>query len=219
MTEPLWADVDRYIEAQLVREDALLRGALERSAAAGLPAIAVSAAQGKQLQLMAQLMHARHILEIGTLGGYSTIWLARALPSDGRLVTLELSEMHAKVARENIAVAGFAAQVEVRVGPALETLPTLVGRAPFDFVFIDADKPNIPGYLDWAIRLSRSGAAIVVDNVVRKGALADEHTKDDAVRGVRAMHETLAHDPRVSATTIQTVGAKGYDGFTLIRVQ
>lgn len=220
MTETLpqtWSEVDGYITSTLVRPDPALNQALAATEAAGLPAIAVSAPQGKLLHLMARMMGARTILEIGTLGGYSTIWLARALAPGGKLISLELSEKHARVARENIEQAGLSAVAEVRVGPALDTLPTLAGEQ-FDLIFIDADKANIPQYLDWGVRLSRPGSAIVVDNVVRQGGLADPTNHDPAVMGVRAFHEQLAQRSDVSATTIQTVGAKGYDGFTVALV-
>ena len=218
MINDQWNAVDHYIEAQIVGSDDALDAALHGSTSAGLPAIAVSPAQGKLLHLLARAMHARSILEIGTLGAYSTIWLARALPADGRLISLEVSPKHADVATANIARAGLASVAVVRVGAALETLPTLRSVAPFDLFFIDADKANIPEYVRWSIDLGRSGSVIVVDNVVRDGALADAASRDEAVLGVRRMHEMLAHDTRVSATTIQTVGVKGYDGFTMIVV-
>ncbi|MDB4975368.1 MAG: methyltransferase [Myxococcaceae bacterium] len=220
MTQDLWTDVDRYITHLLVPADAALDGALEASHKAGLPAINVAPNQGKLLQLLAQIQGARSILEIGTLGGYSTIWLARALPSDGRLVTLEADPKHAEVARHNLARAGLANLVELRLGKALETLPALLqeDRGPFDLVFIDADKENIPHYFSWALKLTRPGSVIIVDNVVRKGAVADAQTSDVNVQGVRRFNELLAKEPRVSATAIQTVGSKGYDGFALVRV-
>ena len=216
----LWADVDRYIAGQLIPGDPALDAALDASTAAGLPPIAVAPNQGKLLHLLARLCGARRILELGTLGGYSTIWLARALPEDGLLVTLEADPHHAEVARENIARAGLEARVAVRVGRALDTLPVLAeeGAGPFDFTFIDADKPAMPEYFAWALRLSRPGSVIVCDNVVRDGALADASSADESVRGVRRLHEMIAAEPRVSATTIQTVGSKGYDGFTLALV-
>jgi predicted O-methyltransferase YrrM len=180
----------------------------------------VSPLQGKQLLMLAQMQNARNVLEIGTLGGYSTIWLARALPADGRLVTLEFSPKHAEVAQANIARAGLSQLVEIRVGPALESLPRLAAekKGPFDFIFIDADKDNNPGYFEWALKLSRPGTVILVDNVVRDGAVADDENADPSIAGIRRMHEMLAENPRVAATAIQTVGVKGYDGFTLIRV-
>ena len=210
---PLWSEVDRYITEQLVRPDLALEHALESSAAAGMPAIAVAPNQGKLLYLLARMLRATSILEIGTLGGYSTIWLARGLEKGGHLLSLEVDAKHALVATENVARARLTHMVDVRVGPALELLPSVKG--PFDMVFIDADKANIPAYFDWAVKLSRPGALIVVDNVVREGALADAATTDAAVLGVRRLHEMIAGDSRVEATTIQTVGTKGYDGLTL----
>ncbi|HVK11483.1 MAG TPA: O-methyltransferase [Gemmataceae bacterium] len=213
MSEDLWAAVDAFITGHLVPADPALDEALARSAAAGLPAIHVAPNQGKFLQLLARVRGAKAILEVGTLGGYSTIWLARALPPGGRLVTLEADPGHAAVARENIARAGLAAVVELREGRALDTLPQLAG--PFDFTFIDADKPTTAEYFAWAVRLSRPGGVIVVDNVVRKGAVADPASADASVRGVRRFYEALAAEPRVTATAVQTVGSKGYDGFAL----
>ena len=215
MKNDQWNEVDEYIEETLVGSDDALQAALDGSVAEGLPAIAVSPAQGKFLNLIARAIHARSVLEIGTLGAYSTIWLALALPSDGRLVTLEANPAYAEVARANIARAGLSSIASVRVGAALETLPTLRPEAPFDVFFIDADKVNIPEYFRWSIDLGHSGSVIIVDNVVRDGALADPNSKDEAVLGVRRLHEMLRHEPRVTATTIQTVGAKGYDGFTM----
>jgi predicted O-methyltransferase YrrM len=220
MPDPIWTDVDRYLEAQVVRPDAALEAALSASAAAGLPQIQVAPNQGKLLQLYARALGARNILEIGTLGGYSTIWLARALPAGGKLITLELERKHAEVAQQNLARAGVAEQVEIRVGRALDTLPLLAAeqRGPFDFVFIDADKSAIPDYFAWALQLSRPGSVIVVDNVVRKGAVADPESTDPSVLGVRRFNELLAAEPRVSATVVQTVGSKGYDGFAFVLV-
>jgi predicted O-methyltransferase YrrM len=217
MSDERWDAVDQYITETLVQPDGALETALEASTAAGLPPIAVAPAQGKLLQMLARLRGARAILEIGTLGGYSTIWLARALPAGGRLVSLEANEHHAKVAEANIARAGLAGVVEVRLGAALETLPRLSAEkaGPFDFIFIDADKPNIPSYFDWALRLAAPGAVIIVDNVVRDGAIADASSTDPSVVGVRRLNERLRTERRVTATTIQTVGAKGYDGFTI----
>jgi predicted O-methyltransferase YrrM len=216
----LWNDVDDYLSRSLVQPDAALDRALEASAAAGLPPIQVSAAQGKLLQLLAKVQGARRILEIGTLGGYSTIWLGRALPPDGRLITLEADPKHAEVARANIAQAGLSALVDLRLGRALDTLPRLVAEKPppFDLVFIDADKPSIPEYFGWALRLTRAGSLIIVDNVVREGAVADPGSTDPSVQGVRRFIEMAAAEPRVSATIIQTVGNKGYDGFALALV-
>jgi predicted O-methyltransferase YrrM len=219
--ETPWSAVDRYITDHLIPADPALDAALSASAAAGLPAISVSPAQGKMLHLLAAIRGARNILEIGTLGAYSTIWLARALPPGGRLVTLEMNPGHAELARANLEGAGLQDVADVRLGPALETLPALEreGKGPFDFVFIDADKASIPAYFSWAIRLGRVGTVIVVDNVIRKGALIDPSNQDPNVVGVRRFHEALAAEPRVSATTVQTVGSKGYDGFTLAVIQ
>jgi len=210
-----WTDVDRYITDLLVPSDPVLDHALESSVAAGLPEINVSANQGKLLQLLAQSHGARSILEIGTLGGYSTIWLARALPPDGGMITLEYDPTHADVARANLAYAGLADVVEVRVGPAVETLPQLdaEGKGPFDLIFIDADKPSYPEYLSWAVKLSRIGGLIIADNVIREGAVIDADSKDPMVQGVRRFNELLAAEPRLNATAIQTVGSKGHDGF------
>ena len=217
MNQEQWTAVDRYITEMLVPPDAVLEAALEASDAAGLPRIAVAPNQGKLLQLLARARGARRILEIGTLGGYSTIWLARALPAGGRLITLEVEPKHAEVARANIARAGLASVVDVRLGAALETLPRLAAEraGPFDLTFIDADKSNIPSYFEWALKLAAPGGLIVVDNVIRDGAVVDDASTDPSVKGVRRLNELLRAEPRVSATTIQTVGARGYDGFTL----
>jgi predicted O-methyltransferase YrrM len=212
----LWENVDRYISETLVQPDDALAAALEASDAAGLPPISVSPAHGKLLWLLARTLGAKRILEIGTLGGYSTIWLARGLAPGGRLVTLEALEKHAAVARKNLARAGLADYVEVRIGKALDTLPQLVG--PFDLAFIDADKQNNPEYFRWALRLSRPGSLLVVDNVVRDGAVIDARSRDAAVQGVRRLYELIAAEPRVSATAVQTVGVKGYDGFAIALV-
>jgi len=216
----LWDDVDAYFTAQLSPADDALEAALRESDAAGLPPVNVTATQGKFLHLLAQIQGARTILEIGTLGGYSTIWLARALPADGRLVTLEYSARHAEVATRNIARAGLDALVDVRVGPALESLPKLAddNPPPFDLVFIDADKGNNPHYLEWALKLTSTGSLIVVDNVVRGGRVADADDTADDVRGTRAAIELIGSHPRLSGTAVQTVGSKGYDGFALARV-
>ncbi len=221
MNQNTWAAVDGYISEQFIPSDAVLEAALEASAAAGLPPISVSPAQGKMLMLLAQLQGAQSILEMGTLGGYSTIWLARALPKEGRLVTLEAEPKHVEVARNNIALAGLSNLVDVRLGKAIETLPLLVkeGLGPFDFIFIDADKPGYPSYLPWALKLSRPGTLIIADNIVRNGAVADAASKDANVQGVRRFNELLAAEPKVSTTMIQTVGVKGYDGFTMSIVQ
>ncbi|SFJ13294.1 Predicted O-methyltransferase YrrM [Paenibacillus sp. UNC496MF] len=212
-----WSLVDEYIEDRLLPRDPALDEALDANRQADLPPIDVSAAQGKLLQLLARMAGAKRILEIGTLGGYSTIWMARALPEDGALVTLELDPRHAAVAVANAARAGLDRVVDVRVGPALEQLEQLdaEGAAPFDLIFIDADKPNNPAYLTWALRFSRPGTVIVGDNVVREGAVIERHSTDPRVQGVRAFFDLLAQEPRISATAIQTVGSKGYDGFMI----
>jgi predicted O-methyltransferase YrrM len=216
MTQRVWNDVDDYIAGLLIGDDEALDKALDSSDKAGLPQINVSPNQGKMLHLIARIRGARTILEIGTLAGYSTIWLARALPADGRLITLEADPHHARVATENIAAAGLADRVEVRVGKALDTLPTLDG--PFDLFFIDADKSNNPAYVRWAIDHSRPGSVIIVDNVVRSGLVVDATSTDPSVVGTRELGALLADDPRVSATMVQTVGSKGYDGFALVLV-
>ncbi len=218
--QTLWRRVDEFLEQELLLADETLRAALDASAAAGLPAISVAPNQGKLLMLLARLQGARRILEIGTLGAYSTIWLARALPSDGRLITLEADSKHATVAQANIDRAGLSRQVEVRVGPALQTLGELASEdvEAFNFIFIDADKPNTAAYFEWALRLTRPGSCIVVDNVVREGALVDAGSSDANVQGMRRFMATLAAESRVSATAIQTVGVKGYDGFVIALV-
>ena len=215
-----WTAVDRYMTDLLFPSDPALDAALEASAAAGLPMIQVTPNEGRLLHLLARIQRARSILEIGTLGGYSTIWLARALPAGGRLVTLEANARHADVARANLAAAGLGEVAELRLGPALDTLPRLAddGYGPFDMVFIDADKPNNPEYFGWAMRLSRPGSVIIVDNVVRGGAVVDPASDDPRVQGTRRMFEMIAAESRVTATTIQTVGSKGYDGFTIALV-
>ena len=218
MTEATWNAVDRYFEDTLLGRDDALEHALAASAAAGLPAIQVSPTQGKLLHELARMVGARRILEVGTLGGYSAIWLARALPSDGRLVTLEIDPKHAEIARRNLAHAGLDRIAEVRVGAALDSLASMRGET-FDFAFIDADKPNNANYFRAAVELVCAGGAIVVDNVVRRGAVADAASTDPNVRGVRDLVAAVAADPRVTATAIQTVGAKGYDGFLLAIVR
>jgi len=217
MSAEQWTAVDRYLTDLMVPPDAALDEALRASGAAGMPAIAVSPNQGKLLHLMARMQGARTVLEVGTLGGYSTIWLARALQAGGRVVTLESSPKHAEVARANLKRAGLDGVVEVIEGKALDTLPRLLaeGRGPFDFVFIDADKQSQPDYFTWALKLTRVGSVIVLDNVIRDGAVADASSADPAVQGVRRANELMARSPRVSATAIQTVGSKGYDGFVL----
>ncbi len=215
-----WTAVDHYISDRLASSDSALTEALKDSEAAGLPAISVTPNQGKFLQLLARLHGARKILEIGTLGGYSSIWLARALPSDGRLITLEASPKHAEVARKNIERAGLARAVDLRLGPALELLPQLAaeGLGPFDLIFIDADKPNTPEYFNWALKLARLGSLIVVDNVIRDGAIVNAESEDPAIIGMRRFFDLVAKDKRVSASALQTVGSKGYDGFSLALV-
>jgi predicted O-methyltransferase YrrM len=217
MTQENWTAVDDYITSQLIAADAALDATQRAAADAGLPAISVSAAQGKFLHLLAKIAGAARILEIGTLAGYSTIWLARALPPGGRLVSLEFDPKHADVARANIARANLSSVVDIRVGRAIDSLPALAGE-PFDFVFIDADKPSTPDYFDWALKLTRKGGLIVVDNVVRGGKVVDASGQDKDVEGMRGFHARLAKDTRASGTVIQTVGTKGYDGFALIVV-
>jgi predicted O-methyltransferase YrrM len=220
MSQQQWTDVDGYTADLLVREDDALRAAAEQSAAEGLPAIAVSPSQGKLLHLLVRMQGASSILELGTLGGYSTIWLARALAPGGRLVTLEVEPRYAAVAAANIARAGVADRVEQRVGPAADSLRELLGEGagPFDFIFIDADKRGTPEYFELALDLAREGTVIVTDNVVRGGALIDPTNEDPGVEGMRRFHELLAAAPGATGTTIQTVGSKGYDGFTLALV-
>jgi predicted O-methyltransferase YrrM len=218
--QELWDDVDAYFTSLLSPEDEALTAALRDSDAAGLPHINVAPNQGKLLHLLARIQGARRILELGTLGGYSTIWLGRALPPDGRLITLEYDAKHAEVARGNLARAGLDGITEVRVGPALESLPKLADEQPepFDLVFIDADKVNNPHYVEWALKLTRPGSLIVLDNVVRGGRVTDASSEDPSVRGTRAALELIASHPKLSGTAVQTVGSKGHDGFALARV-
>ena len=220
MTQELWSAVDGYIDGQLSLNDDSLDAAIKANAAAGLPAIDITASQGKLLQMLARLAGAKRILEIGTLGGYSTIWMARALPSDGRLITLEFDPKHAAVATSNIERAGLSSIVEVRVGAALDALPVIAAEntGPFDLFFIDADKANNPVYLEWALELSRRGSIIIVDNVVREGGLADAASTDAAVVASRKVVELIGSDPRLDGTVMQTVGTKGYDGFAVAMV-
>src|SRR5439155_3516355 len=215
-----WTAVDRYFSQQLSLSDPVLEAALATNVAASLPAIDVAPNQGKFLQLLALLVGARRILEIGTLGGYSSIWLARALPAGGRLITLEFSPKHAEIARANIANAGLSNIIDIRVGAALDTLPKLQTETeePFDLIFIDADKPNNAEYLRWALKLSRHGTLIIVDNVVRDGAVINTSSSNPDVQGARRLFEQLAAEPRLTATALQTVGTKGYDGFALALV-
>ena len=217
MPQEQWAAVDRYFTEQLHLSDSVLEAALQANSAAKLPVIDVTPTQGCFIHLLARMISAKRILEIGTLGGYSTIWLARALPPEGRLISLEFSSAHAEIAQSNIQRAGLSDRVEIRVGAALDSLPNIAqqGLAPFDFIFIDADKPNNLHYLEWALKLSRPGTLIVVDNVVRDGAIADASSSDSSIIGTRQMFETMSGNPRLSATALQTVGAKGYDGFAI----
>ena len=212
-----WTAVDNYFAGLLAPEDAPLRATLEANSAAGLPAIDVSPLQGKLLQIFVQITRAQRVLEIGTLGAYSTIWMARALPADGCIVTLEQNPAHADVARANLLRAGLLDRVDLHIGRALDLLPALAesGATPFDVVFIDADKRSNPDYLAWALRLSRPGTVIAIDNVVRNGKVVDEKSKDPDVVGIRRMTELIAADPRLSGTVLQTVGDKGYDGLAL----
>jgi len=220
MNPTLWSQVDDYFAGELLDRDPALSTALAASREAGLPDIAVSATQGKLLHLLARVQGARNILEIGTLGGYSTLWLAKALPPGGRIVTLEADPKHVEVARANLARAGYANQVQVRLGAALDTLPELETErvGPFDLTFIDADKRSNAEYFDWALRLSRRGSLIIVDNVVREGKVLDAASDDASVQGVRRLVTRMSLETRVSVTAIQTVGHKGYDGFAIALV-
>lgn len=220
MNQEVWTAVDDYINSLLVPSDPVLDAALASSTAANLPAIQVSPPQGKMLHMLARLIGARNVLEIGTLGGYSTIWLARALPPAGRVLTLEANPKHTDVARANFARAGLTNVIELRLGKALDLLPDVAaeGRGPFDLIFIDANKSNMPEYFDWSVKLSRRGSLIVADNVIRHGDVLDATSDDADIQGVRRFTERVAADSRVSATAIQTVGSKGYDGFALIIV-
>lgn len=221
MSRDLWARVDRYFESRLLPPDAGLEATLSAADSAAVPAMNVSATQGRMLELFARMVDARRILEIGTLAGYSALWMARALPPDGKLTTLERDPTYAQIAKANIEKAGFADRISVRIGAALDTLPKLEAEhpGPFDFFFIDADKSNNARYFEWALKLSRPGSAIVIDNVVRSGAVVDANSPDPNVRGVRELNDLLAAEhQRVTATAIQTVGLKGYDGFILARV-
>jgi predicted O-methyltransferase YrrM len=215
-----WTEVDSYLTETLIPTDPILEATMAANAAAGLPSIDVSPTQGKWLHLLAKIKGVTRILEIGTLGGYSTIWLARALPSDGKLITMEFEPKHAAVAQQNIARAGLSHLVEIRIGAAADSLAQLhaEGAEPFDLIFIDADKPNNPTYLEWALKFSRVGTLIVVDNVIRDGKIADPNDPDPAITGTRTMFEMLSTNLRVSATALQTVGSKGYDGFAIALV-
>jgi predicted O-methyltransferase YrrM len=220
MSQEVWTAVDQYINGLLVPSDPILDATVQSSSAANLPSIQVSPPQGKLLHLLARLMGARNILEMGTLGGYSSIWMARALLPGGHLLTLEADAKHAEVARANFARAGLDKVIELRLGKALDSLPQVAaeGRGPFDLIFIDANKSNMTEYFDWALKLSRRGSLIIGDNVIRGGAILDAASKNEDIQGVRRFNERVAKDPRVSATEIQTVGSKGYDGFALIVV-
>lgn len=215
-----WIAVDDYIAESLLKDDPAQDATLAESRAAGLPEIQVAPLQGKLLMILAASLGARNILEIGTLGGYSTIWLARGLVDGGRVITLDVNADYAEVARKNFANAGVAHRIELRVGPALESLAALHAEdaEPFDLVFIDADKPNIPTYFDWAVKLAREGTLIVVDNVVREGAILAAESDNKHVKGLRGFFARVADDPRVTATAIQTVGNKGHDGLAIVRV-
>jgi predicted O-methyltransferase YrrM len=217
MNQNLWTEVDQYISAKLVPQDPVLETALRHAADSGLPEIQVAPNQGKLLAVLAQAVGSRSILEIGTLGGYSTIWLARALAPGGSLITLEANPKHAEVARENFARAGLSQVIEVRVGPALESLPVLAEeqRPPFDMVFIDADKDNNTLYLEWALKLTRPGSLIIIDNVVRDGRIIEPDNTAGDVQGTRRLYDALAAEPRIFATSLQTVGSKGYDGLVI----
>ncbi|RWD60744.1 MAG: O-methyltransferase [Mesorhizobium sp.] len=217
MSARTWTAVDDYIVSSLFDADPALDAVLTANREQGLPAIDVSAAQGKLLSLLVRIGSAKKVLEIGTLGGYSTVWMARALPADGKVVTLELDPHHAKVARSNFERAGVSDKVDLRIGPALQSLAALANEnaGPFDLIFIDADKPNNPNYLDWAMKLARSGTVIVCDNVIRDGAVVDERSGDVNVEGARAAFSFIGGEKRLDGTAIQTVGAKGYDGFAI----
>lgn len=217
MSQIVWNDVDDYIIESLIPHDPVLEAVLKANHAAGLPAIDVSLAQGKFLNLLVRIAGARLVLEIGTLGGYSTIWMARGLGKGGRVVTLEFDPLHATVARDNVAAAGLAEVIDVRLGRAIDTLPKLhaEGLYPFDLIFIDADKPSNAAYLDWALRLSRPGTVIICDNVIRGGAVTDALSSDRSVQGARDAFSHLGGNARISATALQTVGSKGYDGFAI----
>jgi predicted O-methyltransferase YrrM len=220
MTQEVWEAVDKYFDKMLIPHDSTLDDALAAAAAAKLPAIQVSSVQGKLLQLLARIMGARNILEIGTLGGYSTIWMARALPEGGRIITLEADPKHAEVARKNFARAGVESKVELRPGKALDTLPKVAadGLGPFDMFFIDANKSNMPEYFEWSLKLARTGSVIIADNVVREGAVLDAKSKDDDIQGIRRFLEMVGKEKRVSGTALQTVSTKNYDGFALVLV-
>ena len=221
MSSRTWTAVDDYIVSSLFEKDPVLDAVLKANRDEGLPAIDVSAAQAKLLSLLVRIRGAKKVLEVGTLGGYSTIWMARGLPADGKVVTLELEPHHAKVARSNFERAGVSGKVDLRIGPALQSLAALVSENadPFDLIFIDADKPNNPNYLDWAMKLSRPGTVIVCDNVIRDGAVVKKNSGDVNVEGARAAFSFIGGEKRLDGTAIQTVGAKGYDGFAIAIVE
>ena len=221
MSQELWTSVDNYLGEVLVRQDRHLDDAVAASDAAGLPSIQVSPPQGKLLEILIQMMGAKTILEVGTLGGYSTIWMARSLPADGRVVTIEIDPKHARVAQENFSRAGLAEKIDLRTGNAREILPAMIeeGAGPFDFAFIDADKASNPDYFGWALEMSRPGSVIIVDNVIRDGHVVEADSEDESVKGVRRLNEVMGGDPRVSVTALQTVGIKGYDGFSVAIVR
>jgi predicted O-methyltransferase YrrM len=220
MTKDVWEAVDKYFDEMLIPHDSALDDALAAASAENLPAIQVSSVQGKLLHLLARIMGARNILEIGTLGGYSTIWMARALPEGGRIITLEADPKHAEVAQKNFARAGVENKVELRLGKALDTLPKVAadGRGPFDMFFIDANKSNMPEYFEWSLKLARKGSVIIADNVVREGAVLDARSKDADIQGIRRFLEMVGKEKRVSGTALQTVSTKSYDGFALVLV-
>ncbi len=220
MTKDVWEAVDKYFGEMLIPHDSALDDALAAASAENLPAIQVSSVQGKLLHLLARIMGARNILEIGTLGGYSTIWMARALPEGGRIITLEADPKHAEVAQKNFARAGVENKVELRLGKALDTLPKVAadGRGPFDMFFIDANKSNMPEYFEWSLKLARKGSVIIADNVVREGAVLDARSKDADIQGIRRFLEMVGKEKRVSGTALQTVSTKNYDGFALVLV-
>lgn len=217
MTQEQWTTVDQYITDLLIPPDPALDTTMQSAVDAGMPAISVAPNQGKFLSIWAQSIRAKHILEIGTLAGYSTIWLGRALPADGKLISLEINPQYAEIARANVERAGLSTVVDIRVGNALDTLPQLASET-FDLVFIDADKVNTPAYFEWALKLTRRGSLIIVDNVIRNGNVIDANTTDPNIQGIRRFNELLASEPRVTATAIQTVGSKGYDGLAVVLV-
>lgn len=221
MSQELWTSVDEYLGDVLVKQDKHLDDAVAASDAAGLPPIQVSPPQGKLLEILIGMMNAKTILEVGTLGGYSTIWMTRSLPTDGRVVTIEIDRKHAEVAQENFTRAGLADKIELRVGDARDILPAMIdeGMGPFDFVFIDADKASNPDYFGWALRMSRPGTVIIVDNVIRDGHVIEADSDDASVQGVRRLNEIMSSSAGVNVTALQTVGVKGYDGFSVALVQ